>query len=40
MLTALNQKNAPLGATIAAMIIGTDKTMLSMLSGDKGAWPV
>jgi hypothetical protein len=34
------QKNLPRGATIAAIIIGSDKTNLTRFSGDKFAWPV
>ncbi len=34
------QKLLPKGATIAAVIIATDKTQLSRFSGDRQAWPV
>ena len=34
------QKSLPDGATIAAVIIGSDKTNLTRFSGDKFAWPV
>lgn len=34
------QKSLPDGATIAAVIIGSDKTNLTRFSGDKVAWPV
>ncbi|KAI0309734.1 hypothetical protein OF83DRAFT_1088860 [Amylostereum chailletii] len=30
----------PIGATIATVILSTDKTHLSLFSGDKAAWPV
>ena len=30
----------PDGSTVVPIILGSDKTMLSMLSGDKTAWPV
>ncbi|KAK0485526.1 hypothetical protein EDD18DRAFT_1083189 [Armillaria luteobubalina] len=33
-------KLLPKGATIAAVILATDKTQLSQFSGDKQAWPV
>ena len=34
------QKTLPNGATIAAIIVGSDKTNLTRFSGDKFAWPV
>jgi len=34
------QKKLPNGATIAAVILGSDKTNLTRFSGDKFAWPV
>ncbi len=34
------QKLLPKGATIAAIILSSDKTQLSTFSGDKSAWPV
>lgn len=34
------QKALPDGATVAAVIIGSDKTNLTRFSGDKFAWPV
>ena len=34
------QKTLPLGATIAPVILASDKTQLFWLSGDKEAWPV
>lgn len=34
------QQSLPKGATIAAIIIGSDKTNLTRFSGDKFAWPV
>ena len=40
MLTSPLQKLLPGGATIAPVIIASDKTHLSNFSGDKSAWPV
>lgn len=34
------QRKLPTGATIAPVIIASDKTQLSNFSGDKSAWPV
>ncbi|EDR12092.1 uncharacterized protein LACBIDRAFT_311067 [Laccaria bicolor S238N-H82] len=34
------QKKLPIGLTIAAIILSTDKTHLSTFRGDKKAWPV
>ncbi|KAG2109905.1 uncharacterized protein F5147DRAFT_745378 [Suillus discolor] len=34
------QKELPEGATIAPIILASDKTMLSQFQGDKSAWPV
>ncbi|KAG0696903.1 hypothetical protein DFH29DRAFT_812529 [Suillus ampliporus] len=34
------QKELPEGATIAPIILASDKTMLSQFRGDKSAWPV
>ncbi|KAG6827066.1 hypothetical protein H0H92_013335 [Tricholoma furcatifolium] len=34
------QTELPVGATIAPLIISTDKTQLSQFRGDKSAWPV
>ncbi|KAI0058658.1 hypothetical protein BV25DRAFT_1871945 [Artomyces pyxidatus] len=34
------QEDLPDGATIAPVILATDKTRLSVFSGDKSAWPV
>ena len=34
------QKHLPKGATIAPLILSTDKTKLSQFRGDKSAWPV
>ncbi|OCH83867.1 hypothetical protein OBBRIDRAFT_742550 [Obba rivulosa] len=34
------QENLPKGATIAPVILASDKTSLSRFSGDKSAWPV
>ncbi|KLO06143.1 hypothetical protein SCHPADRAFT_986881, partial [Schizopora paradoxa] len=34
------QKTLPDGATAVPLIIGSDKTQLSVFSGDKSAWPV
>ncbi|KAI0047576.1 hypothetical protein FA95DRAFT_1492341, partial [Auriscalpium vulgare] len=34
------QDQLPLGATIAPIILSSDKTQLSQFSGDKSAWPV
>ena len=39
-LIGAEQKSLPDGATIAAVIIGSDKTNLTRFSGDKFAWPV
>jgi hypothetical protein len=36
----VNQELLPNGTTIAAVIIGSDKTNLTRFSGDKFAWPV
>ena len=36
----VEQKSLPKGATVAAVIIGSDKTNLTRFSGDKYAWPV
>ncbi|KAG2339093.1 hypothetical protein BDR05DRAFT_977833 [Suillus weaverae] len=35
-----HQKELPEGATIAPIILASDKTMLSQFQGDKSAWPV
>ncbi|KAF8511547.1 hypothetical protein JB92DRAFT_2813160 [Gautieria morchelliformis] len=35
-----DDKTLPLGATIAPVILASDKTQLSRFSGDKEAWPV
>ena len=40
MLTSPLQKLLPGGATIAPVIIASDKTHLSNFSGDKSVWPV
>lgn len=42
MLTrvSLCQKKLPIGSTIAALIISSDKTQLTQFRGDKSAWPV
>ncbi|KAJ7716992.1 hypothetical protein B0H16DRAFT_1898115 [Mycena metata] len=34
------QKRLPLGATVAPLILSSDKTMLSNFRGDNSAWPV
>ncbi|KAF8242189.1 hypothetical protein K440DRAFT_648408 [Wilcoxina mikolae CBS 423.85] len=34
------QESLPDGSTVVPVILGSDKTMLSILSGDKSAWPV
>ena len=34
------QENLPEGATVAPIILATDKTQLTAFSGDKQAWPV
>ncbi|KAF8247297.1 hypothetical protein K440DRAFT_551446 [Wilcoxina mikolae CBS 423.85] len=34
------QESLPDGSTVIPVILGSDKTMLSTLSGDKSAWPV
>ena len=34
------QDNLPDGATIASLILSSDKTQLSVFQGDKSAWPV
>ncbi|KLO14426.1 hypothetical protein SCHPADRAFT_927923 [Schizopora paradoxa] len=34
------QEDLPDGATVVPLIIGSDKTQLSVFSGDKSAWPV
>ncbi|KAI0643893.1 hypothetical protein C8Q79DRAFT_914885 [Trametes meyenii] len=34
------QGKLPPGATVASVILASDKTMLSRMSGDKSAWPV
>lgn len=34
------QEKLPSGATIAPLILSSDKTKLSQFSGDKSAWPV
>ncbi|KAF8248626.1 hypothetical protein K440DRAFT_649801 [Wilcoxina mikolae CBS 423.85] len=34
------QESLPDGSTVVPVILGSDKTMLSTLSGDKSAWPV
>ena len=39
-LISTEQKSLPNGATIAVVIIGSDKTNLTQFSGDKFAWPV
>ena len=36
----IEQKNLPEGATIAPIIIASDKTQLTQFRGDKSAWPV
>lgn len=36
----LQQKELPEGATVAPVILSSDKTQLSVFSGDKSAWPV
>ena len=38
--STLAQKRLPKGATVAAVILASDKTNLSVLRGDKTAWPV
>jgi hypothetical protein len=38
--THIRQKRLPIGATIALLILSTDKTKLSQFRGDKSAWPV
>lgn len=40
LLRDIKQTTLPNGATIAAIIIGSDKTNLTRFSGDKFAWPV
>ena len=40
LLINMEQKSSPDGVTIAAVIIGSDKTNLTWFSGDKFAWPV
>src|SRR5882762_1339788 len=40
MFTVVAQKRLPTGATIAPLILSTDKTKLSQFRGDKSAWPV
>lgn len=39
-LPTSNQNILPAGATIAPVILASDKTQLSVMSGDKSAWPV
>ena len=39
-LTFVSQKFLPPGATVAPVILASDKTQLSRHSGDKSAWPV
>ncbi|KAG9042454.1 hypothetical protein FS837_010841 [Tulasnella sp. UAMH 9824] len=39
-LLKLNWEKLPNGATVAPVIIASDKTKLSYFSGDKSAWPV
>lgn len=39
-LTCGTQKSVPSGATIAPIILSSDKTQLSQFRGDKSAWPV
>jgi hypothetical protein len=34
------QEDLPEGATVAPIILATDKTQLTAFSGDKQAWPV
>ncbi|KAH9955208.1 hypothetical protein BGW80DRAFT_1439559 [Lactifluus volemus] len=34
------QENLPVGATVAPVILSSDKTQLSRFGGDKSAWPV
>ncbi|KAK0435049.1 Zn-finger domain-containing protein [Armillaria borealis] len=34
------QKQLPIGATIAALILSSDKTQLTHFHGDKSAWPI
>ncbi|KAF8241189.1 hypothetical protein K440DRAFT_507321, partial [Wilcoxina mikolae CBS 423.85] len=34
------QESLPDGSTVVLVILGSDKTMLSTLNGDKSAWPV
>ncbi|TEB21573.1 hypothetical protein FA13DRAFT_1642617 [Coprinellus micaceus] len=34
------QKRVPRGATVAGVILSTDKTQLTVFKGDKSAWPV
>ena len=34
------QKRLPIGSTIAALILSSDKTQLTQFRGDKSAWPV
>ena len=34
------QKQLPRGATIIPLLLGTDKTLLTMLHGDQSVWPI
>lgn len=40
VLTCRKQAKLPSGSTVAPVIIASDKTKLSVMSGDKVAWPV
>ena len=40
LIANTSQESLPDGSTVVPVILGSDKTMLSTLSGNKTAWPV